>query len=229
LLRLTLLKVRTFRISVLGGFITRLGIGGLPFLLPLLYQLGLKLAPWQSGLLMMPTAAAAMGMKLIAPKVLARFGYRQVLIVNTICIGLTIGLFSLVGPSTPWYAIAGIGLLQGFFNSLQFSSMNTLAYADVEAKDSSMASTIASSFQQLSMSFGLAAGSIVTAWFLGRVPQTDQVMVTKALHHAFIALAVMTMLSSLVFARLRRGDGESITTTKTATAVAQDPAPLSQA
>jgi MFS family permease len=229
LLRLALFKVRTFRLSVLGGFITRLGIGGLPFLLPLLYQLGLKLAPWQSGLLMMPTAAAAMGMKLIAPKVLARFGYRQVLVVNTICIGLTIGLFSLVGASTPWYAIAGIGLLQGFFNSLQFSSMNTLAYADVESKDSSMASTIASSFQQLSMSFGLATGSLVTAWFLGRVPQTDQVMVTKALHHAFLTLAVMTMLSSIVFARLRRGDGESITRSKTATAVAQDPAPLSQA
>jgi EmrB/QacA subfamily drug resistance transporter len=229
LLRLALFRVRTFRISVLGGFITRLGIGGLPFLLPLLYQLGLKLAPWQSGLLMMPTAAAAMGMKLIAPKVLARFGYRQVLVFNTICIGITIGLFSLVGPGTPWYAIAGIGLLQGFFNSLQFSSMNTLAYADIEPKDSSMASTISSSFQQLSMSFGLAAGSLVTAWFLGRVPQTDQVMVTKALHHAFFTLALMTMVSSLVFARLRRSDGESISKGKTATAVAQDPAPLSQA
>ncbi|QJE00264.1 DHA2 family efflux MFS transporter permease subunit [Massilia forsythiae] len=229
LLRLALLKIRTFRISVLGGFITRLGVGGLPFLLPLLYQLGLKLPAWQSGLLMMPTAAAAMGMKLIAPRVLARFGYRQVLVVNTICIGLTIGLFSLVGPGTPWYAIAGIGLLQGFFNSLQFSSMNTLAYSDVETKDSSMASTIASSFQQLSMSFGLASGSLVTAWFLGRVPQTNQPMVTQALHHAFIALAVTTMLSSLVFWRLRRSDGESISKGKAATAVAQDPAPLSQA
>jgi EmrB/QacA subfamily drug resistance transporter len=229
LLRLVLFKVRTFRISVLGGFITRLGVGGLPFLLPLLYQLGLKLPAWQSGLLMMPTAAAAMGMKLIASKVLARFGYRQVLVVNTICIGITIGLFSLVGPSTPWYAIAGIGLLQGFFNSLQFSSMNTLAYSDIEARDSSMASTIASSFQQLSMSFGLAAGSLVTAWFLGRVPQTDQAMVTSALHHAFQFLAVTTMFSSLVFWRLRRGDGESISKGKTATAVAQDPTPLSQA
>lgn len=230
LLRLALLKVRTFRISVLGGFITRLGIGGLPFLLPLLYQLGLKLPAWQSGLLMMPTAAAAMGMKLIAPKVLARFGYRQVLIVNTICIGLTIALFTLVGPGTPWYAIAGIGLLQGFFNSLQFSSMNTLAYADVAEKDSSMASTIASSFQQLSMSFGLASGSLVTGWFLGRVPQTNQVMVTSALHHAFLALAITTMLSSLVFWRLRRGDGESISRGKTVQeANAQDSAPLSQA
>jgi MFS family permease len=168
-------------------------------------------------------------MKLIAPKVLARFGYRSVLIVNTVCIGLTIALFSLVGPSTPWYAIAGIGLLQGFFNSLQFSSMNTLAYSDIEPRDSSMASTLASSFQQLSMSFGLAAGTLVTAWFLGRVPQTDQAMVTVALHHGFQFLAVTTMLSSLAFWRLRRGDGESISKGKTATAVAQDPTPLSQA
>jgi hypothetical protein len=107
--------------------------------------------------------------------------------------------------------------------------MNTLAYSDVEQKDSSMASTIASSFQQLSMSFGLAAGSLVTAWFLGRVPQTDQVMVTKALHHAFLTLAATTMLSSIVFWHLRRTDGESISKGKTATAVAQDPTPLSQA
>jgi EmrB/QacA subfamily drug resistance transporter len=232
LLRLALFKVRTFRISVLGGFVTRLGVGGLPFLLPLLYQLGLKLPAWQSGLMMMPTAAAAMFMKLIAPKMLARFGYRQVLVANTVCIGITIALFSLVGPGTPWYAIAGIALLQGFFNSLQFSSMNTLAYADVEQKDSSMASTIASSFQQLSMSFGLAWGSLVTAWFLGRVPQTNQVMVTQALHHAFWALAIVTILSALAFWRLRPDDGNSISgggTAKAATAVAQDPTPLSQA
>jgi EmrB/QacA subfamily drug resistance transporter len=223
LLRLALLRIRTFRISVLGGFITRLGVGGLPFLLPLLYQLGLGLPAWQSGLLMMPTAAAAMGMKLIAPRVLARFGYRQVLLVNTICIGLTIGLFSLVGPGTPLLAIVGIGLLQGFFNSMQFSSMNTLAYADIDQRDSSMASTISSSFQQLSMSFGLAAGSLVTGWFLGNVPQTDRTMVTSALHHAFLALSAVTMISSLVFWRLRRNDGESISRGH---AVAQQAAPV---
>ena len=73
LLRLALFRVRTFRVSVIGGFITRLGIGGLPFLLPLLYQLGLGLPAWQSGLLMMPAAAAAMGMKFIATRVLATF------------------------------------------------------------------------------------------------------------------------------------------------------------
>ncbi|HEX8478695.1 MAG TPA: DHA2 family efflux MFS transporter permease subunit [Telluria sp.] len=220
LLRLTLLKVRTFRIAVGGGFITRLGVGGLPFLLPLLYQLGLGMPAWQSGLLMMPAAAAAMCMKLVAPKILARFGYRQVLVVNTIFIGLTIGLFSLVDAGTPLIAIVGIGLMQGFCNSMQFSSMNTLAYADIEPRDSSQASTLSSSFQQLSMSFGLATGSIVTAWFLGRVSQTNQVMVTTAIHHAFLTLALVTVVSAALFARLRREDGESISKGKAAAAVA---------
>jgi EmrB/QacA subfamily drug resistance transporter len=220
LLRLALFKVRTFRIAVVGGFITRLGVGGLPFLLPLLYQLGLGLPAWQSGLLMMPAAAAAMCMKLVAPKILARFGYRQVLVANTLMIGLTIGLFSLVSSGTPLIAIVCISLMQGFCNSMQFSSMNTLAYADIEQKDSSMASTMSSSFQQLSMSFGLATGSIVTAWFLGRVSQTNQVLVTNAIHHAFLTLAVVTMISAVLFARLRREDGESISKGKAAAAVA---------
>ncbi|CAH0351310.1 DHA2 family efflux MFS transporter permease subunit [Aquabacterium sp. CECT 9606] len=211
LLRLDLFKVRTFRVSVVGGFITRLGIGGLPFLLPLLYQLGMGLPAWQSGLLMMPTALAAMGMKLVAPRVLRRFGYRRVLVSNTVMIGLTIGLYALITESTPLAAIVALSLSLGFFNSLQFSSMNSMAYADIESKDSSMASTLASSLQQLSMSFGLACGSIITAWYLGDLPQTERSFVTGALHHAFLTLGVLTILSSLSFWTLRASDGESVT------------------
>lgn len=210
LLRLALFKVRTFRVSVVGGFVTRLGVGGLPFLLPLLYQLGLGLPAWQSGLLMMPSAAAAMGMKFISARVLARFGYRQVLIVNTVLIGVTIAMFSQVSAGTPLYVIVAISLCLGFFNSLQFSSMNTIAYADVDKADSSMASTIASSMQQLSMSFGLAFGSLITGWYLGDMPQSNRVMLSSALHHAFLTLAAVTILSSLTFWTLRREDGESI-------------------
>ncbi|HZX26450.1 MAG TPA: DHA2 family efflux MFS transporter permease subunit [Telluria sp.] len=219
LLRLSLFKVRTFRVAVLGGFVTRLGVGGLPFLLPLLYQVGLGLPSWESGLLMMPAAVAAMGMKAISARVLARLGYRQVLVLNTVLIGATIALYSLVDGRTPLYVIVGIGLMQGFFNSLQFSAMNSLAYADVEEQDSSMASTISSSFQQLSMSFGLAAGTLVTAWFLGHVPQTDRAQVTFALHRGFLTLAVLTALSSLTFWRLRRNDGESVSRGKLPPAV----------
>lgn len=210
LLRMTLFRVRTFRISVVGGFVTRLGVGGMPFLLPLLYQLGLGLPAWQSGLLMMPAAAAAMGMKIIAPRVLARFGYRRVLTVNTVMIGVVISLFSLVNPTTPIALIVLLGLFMGFFNSLQFTSMNSMAYADIDPPDSSMASTIASSLQQMSMSFGLAWGSLIAGWYLGDLPQTDRMAVTTALHHAFLTLAGLTILSSLSFWSLRPGDGESV-------------------
>jgi EmrB/QacA subfamily drug resistance transporter len=214
LLRLSLFKIRTFRVSVLGGFVTRIGVGGLPFLLPLLYQLGLGLPAWQSGLLMMPSAAAAMGMKVISSRVLARFGYRQVLTVNTLLIGATISMFAFVREGTPLYVIVAISLCLGFFNSLQFSSMNSIAYADVDSSNSSMASTMASSMQQLSMSFGLAAGSLVTGWFLGDLPQSNRTALTSALHYAFITLAVLTVLSAFTFRTLRKTDGETISQAK---------------
>ena len=210
LLRLALFRVRTFRISVVGGFVTRLGIGGMPLLLPLLYQLGMGLPAWQSGLLMMPVAAAAMGMKFISAWVLARYGYRRVLIVNTVTIGLVAGLFALVVPATPIVLIVLLALALGFFNSLQFSSINSMAYADIEAADSSMASTIASSLQQMSMSFGLACGSLITGWYLGDLPQTDHAAVTSALHHTFLTLGGLTILSSLSFWKLQPTDGESV-------------------
>ncbi len=210
LLRLALFRVRTFRVSVAGGFITRLGVGGMPFLLPLLYQLGLGMPAWQSGLLMMPVAAAAMAMKFIAPRMLARFGYKRVLTANTVMIGGVVCGFAAVGPDTPVAAIVLLALAMGFFNSLQYTSMNSMAYADIEAQDSSMASTIASSLQQLSMSFGLACGSLIAAWYLGGLPQTDRAAVTVALHHAFLTVGALTMLSSLSFWSLRPRDGESV-------------------
>ncbi|MGH8797489.1 MAG: DHA2 family efflux MFS transporter permease subunit [Caldimonas sp.] len=210
LLRLALFRTRTFRVSVVGGFVTRLGVGGLPFLLPLLYQLGLGLPAWQSGLLMMPSAAASMGMKVVSVRILRRFGFRQVLIVNTVMIGCVVSLFALVGPSTPLALIALASLAMGFFNSLQFSSMNSLAYADIDAESSSMASTIASSLQQLSRSFGLAGGSLLAGWYLGDLPQSDRTAITSALHHVFVTVGLLTALSSLTFWRLRANDGDSV-------------------
>jgi len=216
LLRLDLLKVRTFCVSLGGGFLTRLGFGGLPFLLPLLFQLGLGLPAWQSGLLMMPPAASAMLMKVIAPRLLQRFGYRQILVMNTAMIGITIGLFALVDAATPLFLIVLLGLTQGFFSSLQFTAMNSMAYADIDNRDTSMASTIASSLQQLSLSFGLACGSLIAGWFIGHLPQTEHVAITRALHAAFLTLGGVTLLSSLVFWTLRPEDGQSVSGNKLA-------------
>ena len=117
-----------------GSFLTRLGIGGIPFLFPLLYQVGLGFTPIQSGLLMMPQAIAAMSLKVTMPKILARFGYRAVLVSNTIVIGLLILLFATIGKGTPVWLIVVEVFCYGFFTSLQYTSMNTLVYADVTRK-----------------------------------------------------------------------------------------------
>ncbi len=210
LLRLSLFTVRTFRVSVVGGFVTRLGVGGMPLLLPLLYQLGLGLPPWEAGLLMMPPAAAAMGMKFLSSLILRRYGFRPILIANTAMLGLTICTFSLVTPATPLPVIVLLGLAQGLFSSLQFSSMNSMAYADIEPTESSMATSIASTCQQMSLSFGLACGSLIAAWFLGDLPQTEQAAVTHALHYTFLTVGGLTALSSLMFWTLRPGDGDNV-------------------
>jgi EmrB/QacA subfamily drug resistance transporter len=204
---LALFEIRTFRVSIMGGFITRLGVGGLPFLLPLLFQLGLGFSAWQSGLLMMPPALGAIGMKWLSIDLLRRLGYRQVLIVNTVMMGLNIGLFSLVLHSTPIALIVILGLTQGLFNSLQFSSMNSLAYADIEPCDSSMASSLASSLQQVSIGFGLAVGSLVAAWYLGDSSQSDRWVAVVSLHHAFLTLGALTIISSWSFWTLHSNDG----------------------
>ena len=210
LLRLSLFRIRTFRVAVAGSFVTRLGAGGMPFLLPLLYQLGLGLSAWQSGLLMMPSAVAAMGMRMLSARVLARIGYRPVLIVNTMLLGVAIALFSHVGTGTPVAVIILFGLSLGFFNALQFSSLGSIGFADIDSADTSMASTITSSLQQVSMSFGLACGSLIAGWYLGDLPQTERHFVTNALHHTFLTVACLTILSSLTFWSLRKADGESI-------------------
>lgn len=210
LLALQLFRVRTFRVSVLGGFITRLGIGGMPFLLPLLYQVGLGFSPWQAGLLMMPQAAAAIGMKIMSKPVLARFGHRRVLAFNTLMLGLLITVFSRVGPATPIPLILCLSLAQGFFSALQFTSINSLVYADISDADASKASSIASAAQQLALSFGVAFGSLVAAWFLHGTPLGAQTRFIGALHHAFLVLGGVTLASTLVFAALTSNDGNNV-------------------
>src|SRR5579863_548377 len=153
MLKLALFRIRTFRAAVSGSFLTRLGIGGIPFLFPLLYQVGLGFTPVQSGLLMMAQALAAMSLKMTMPKILARVGYRGVLVSNTVIIGGLIMLFATVGVGTPVWLIVLQAFCFGFFTSLQYMTMNTLVYADVTPSETSSASSIASTMQQMSISF----------------------------------------------------------------------------
>ena len=209
-LALRLFSIRTFRVSVIGGFVTRLGVGGMPFLLPLLYQLGLGYEPWQAGLLTMPTAAAAMLMKVSSRPLLARFGHRTILIANTVLIGIVLLLFTRIGPGSPLWAILGLGLCQGFFMSLQFTSMNSLTYADVTDPDASKASSIASTGQQMSLSFGVASASLVAGWYLRGLNQSNPAEMVPALHKAFVTMGLLTIASSATFWGLRRNDGNNV-------------------
>ena len=210
LLGLGLFRIRTFRAAVAGSFLTRIGIGGIPFLLPLLYQVGLGYSAIQSGLLMMPQAFAAMSLKMTMPRILARFGYRSVLISNTVLLGLLIMLFATIAVATPVWFIVTLAFVYGFFQSLQFTSMNTLVYADISAPAAGSASTIASTAQQLSMSFGVATASLVAALFLPDRFHTDAAQMLGGVHHAFLVLGVGTIASTAVFAGLRPTDGSAV-------------------
>jgi EmrB/QacA subfamily drug resistance transporter len=214
LLRLVLFRIRTFRAAVSGSFLTRLGIGGIPFLFPLLYQVGLGFTPIQSGLLMMPQAFAAMSLKMTMPKILARFGYRFVLISNTIIIGVLILLFSTIGLGTPVWLIVTMVFCYGFFTSLQYTSMNTLVYADISEEEASAASSIASTMQQMSISFGVASASLVTAFFLPDRFRSNPAQFIHGIHRAFYVLGGMTVLSTIVFRELKRGDGNAVSQAK---------------
>jgi EmrB/QacA subfamily drug resistance transporter len=212
MLRLALFRIRTFRSSVNGSFITRLGIGGIPFLFPLLYQVGLGFSPIESGLLMMPQAIAAMSLKM--PKILARFGYRFVLISNTIMIGIFILLFSTIGLGTPVWLIVLMVFCYGFFTSLQYTSMNTLVYSDISDEQASSASSIASTMQQMSISFGVASASLVTAFFLPDRFRSNPPVFIHGIHKAFYVLGGMTVLSTIVFQELRKNDGSAVSRTR---------------
>ncbi len=166
LLQLSLFRIRTFNAAVSGSFFTRLGIGGVPFLLPLLYQTGLGYTPVQSGLLIMPQAIAAMSTKFLMPRILNRVGYRAVLISNTVILGFLLMLFATVGLTTPFWVIVLQAFCYGAFTSLQYTSMNTLVYADVDEDKTSGASSIASTIQQMSISFAVAAAGLTTAFFI---------------------------------------------------------------
>jgi len=210
LLRLALFRIRTFRAAVSGGFFTRISVGGIPFLLPLLFQVGLGYNPVQSGLLMMPQGLAAMGLKVILSRILARFGYRAVLAANTVLLGAMILSFATIHAGTPVWLIVVQVFCFGMISSLQYTSMNTLVYADVPSEAASDASTIASTGQQLSLSFGVACASLAAALFVPDRFHSTPPEVVVGIHRALLGLGTVTILSTIVFHTLKRGDGDAV-------------------
>jgi hypothetical protein len=133
-----------------------------------------------------------------------------VLISNTVAIGLLILGYASVGVGTPVVAIVALGLAYGFFSSLQYTSMNTLVYADVAEEQASGASSIASTAQQMSISFGVATASLATALFIPDRFTSNPEQMIHGIHKALFVLGGLTAISTIVFRGLKASDGEVV-------------------
>jgi MFS family permease len=208
ILDLRLFKFATFRASIFGGFMFRLGIGALPFLLPLLLQIGFDLTPFQSGLITFTGALGSMFMKAAVAGVLRRFGYRPVLIYNSFISAAFLAACASFVPGMPYAAMVAILLAGGFFRSLQFTAINTIAYAEIEPALISGATTLVSVAQQLAISTGVAVGALVVEITLQL--KHGSAMVAMDFPPAFLVVGALTAAASLVFLRLPADAGAEL-------------------
>jgi EmrB/QacA subfamily drug resistance transporter len=205
LLDLELFKLATYRAGVGGGSLFRIGVGAMPFLLPLMLQLGFGLSPVQSGLLTFVSAMGAMFMKTLAARILQRAGFRRVLVLNGIAASALIGACGLFRPETSHVAIVATLLVSGFFRSLQFTSLNAISYADVDSKQMGQASSLAGMMQQLSLGLGVAIGGYllqIVGLASGR-PATD----VHNFYFAFLGVGLISASSVFLMWRLPRNAG----------------------
>ncbi len=182
-----------------GGFFTRLGLGGIPFLFPLLYQVGLGFSPIQSGLLVLPQAIASIGLKTFMPAILARLGYRNVLVFNTIVVGLLIMSFATVGRGDADLAHRPAGLrarflhLDAIHQHEHAGLRRRLGLADQRRQHDRRHR------QQLAISFGVAGASLIAALFVPVGLHTHAATMIYGVQQAFLVLGIITVLSSVVF------------------------------
>jgi EmrB/QacA subfamily drug resistance transporter len=208
ILDLSLLELPTFRASIFGGFLFRLGIGALPFLLPLLLQIGFDLTPFQSGLITFTTALGSMFMKAAVASVLRRFGYRNVLLYNALISSAFLAACATFVPGMPFAVMIAILLSGGFFRSLQFTSINTIAYAEIEPPKMSRATAMVAVAQQLALSTGVAVGALVVEITLRLKGSTA--MGASDFPPAFLALSLLSASAALIFFRLAPDAGSEL-------------------
>ena len=208
ILDLDLLKIRTFTASVVGGAFMRIGMGATPFILALLLQVAFGLSALQAGLMTFASAAAALVMKTCAPPILARFGFRRTLSVNGVIVAVTFAAYALFQPGTPHWLIYAVLLFGGFFRSLQFTSLNGLAFADVDHVQMSRASTMSTMGQQLAQSMGI--GMAATLLHYSLVHAHTRHLTAAIIAPAFWIIASVALISVLFFLPLPADAGAGL-------------------
>ena len=207
ILDLTLLRIQTFRHSIAGAMLFRIGMGATPFLLPLLLQIGFGMTPFQSGLITFAAAIGAIAMKFVAPPTLRRFGFRNVLLWNTLIAAGFVALPAAFRITTPVMLMTGLLLVGGFFRSLQFTAINALTYADISPVRMSRATTLTSVAQQLSLSLGVSAGAVALE---ASTRFTGGTIVASDFWFPFLVIGAISLASLIPFRELAHDAGDEM-------------------
>lgn len=202
---LSLFDIRTFKIGIIGNLVCRLGISGVPFLIPLFLQVGFGYSAIFAGMMLMPMAIASICTRFFITRILARLGYRFVLMANTILAGILILLMSLLNLTTPPLILGVLLFCIGGINSMQFTSMNSITLANLQGESTSSGNSLMAVNQQLAISFGTGFGALLVRLF-GKTTTT-----IHAFQLTFVILGIVTMLSSVIFAQLKKQDGQNLT------------------
>lgn len=206
---LNLFQVRTFRVGILGNLATRLGISAVPLLLPLMIQIAYKQSAVTSGWIIAPMALTAMFAKSYVIKILNKFGYKKTLMVNTFIIGTLICCLGIPDVNSSIYWFIPIIAILGFFNSIQFTSMNSISIADLRNFQTSSGNSLVSVNQQLAVGFGIAFGLIVLKFY-----ESSQELIQHETHNAFrltfLSVGILTILSGFVFRKFHVSDGQNL-------------------
>ena len=205
---LSIFRVPTFQAGVVGGGFFRIAMGATPFLLAMLLQIGFGMSAFRAGLMTFISAAGALVMKTTAPPILRRFGFKRVLVVNGLICSATFMLYALFRPSTPHWLIMTVLAVGGFFRSLQFTSLNGLAYAEIDQDRMSRASTTSSMAQQLVQSVGIGVAAsllhVITLW------KGETRLTWDAVTPVFAIIGAVTVISLAWYVRLPANAGHDM-------------------
>ena len=194
-----LFSIPTLSIGLLGNLFSRLGSACMPFLVPLLLQVSLDYSPLQAGLMMVPIAVASMLVKRVTTPLITRYGYRKVLVTNTVLVGLTMASLALVTPGQPqWVHILQLAAF-GAVNSMQFTAMNTVTLRDLDGRMASSGNSLLSMVQMLAMSMGVAAAGAVLAGFTTFFGSAQALQTLHAFQATFACMGLMTLASAGIF------------------------------
>jgi EmrB/QacA subfamily drug resistance transporter len=214
ILDLSLLRIETFRSGVVGGSLFRIGVGAVPFLLPLMFQLAYGMSAFQSGMITFVAAAGAISMKLGAARMIRRFGFRRLLVVNGLLASASISVMGLLSSSTPYLLAIALLFIGGFLRSLQFTALNAMSYADVDHQQASYATSLYTVVQQLSLSMGVVLAAFVleaAQWFRG-----EQALTAMDFTIAFAVVAACAVTACAEFLTLSPAAGEAVSGKKVA-------------